>query len=222
MVALDPEKAALCYLLCRSLGARRVVEAGTSFGVSIIYLAAAVRDNLAGGGVVVGTEREPNPPENPGSPIVAGTEREPDPLENPGSGIVAGTEHEPGKVAHPCSGIVVGTEHEPEKVERANANIAAAGLADYVDVRAGDLRETLRDLDGPIDFMRVDIGIPMALPALRLVEPKLRRGALVVCDNVVRGANEYREYLDHVRDPEGPFTSVTVPGQGGIEISMKR
>jgi len=60
-VALDPEKCDLCYLLCRSLKARRVVEFGTSFGVSTIYLAAAVRDNvrdLGGEGVVVGTEIE--------------------------------------------------------------------------------------------------------------------------------------------------------------------
>ena len=32
MVALDRDKAEFCYLLCRSLRATRVVEAGTSFG----------------------------------------------------------------------------------------------------------------------------------------------------------------------------------------------
>lgn len=44
----------LLYLLARAAGARTAVEYGTSFGVSTIYLASAVRDN--GGGVVVGTE----------------------------------------------------------------------------------------------------------------------------------------------------------------------
>jgi hypothetical protein len=51
MVALDRDKAELCYQLCRSLRASRVVEAGTSLGVSTLYLAAAVRDNGAEGGV---------------------------------------------------------------------------------------------------------------------------------------------------------------------------
>ena len=74
----------------------------------------------------------------------------------------------------------------------------------------------------PIDFMLVDIWTPMALPALRLVTPHLRPGALVVCDNVVGAASEYRDYLGFVRDPDGPFTSVTVPGNGGMEISRKR
>lgn len=70
--------------------------------------------------------------------------------------------------------------------------------------------------------MLVDIWTPMALPALRLVTPHLRPGALVVCDNVVGAASEYRDYLGFVRDPGGPFTSVTVPGNGGMEISRKR
>ena len=61
LVALDRDKAELGYLLCRALQARRVVEAGTSFGVSTLYLAAAVRDVVGepGRGVVIGTEYEP-------------------------------------------------------------------------------------------------------------------------------------------------------------------
>jgi predicted O-methyltransferase YrrM len=51
---LSAEQGAFCYLLARSIGARRIVEFGTSFGVSTIYFAAAVRDN--GGGLVTGTE----------------------------------------------------------------------------------------------------------------------------------------------------------------------
>jgi predicted O-methyltransferase YrrM len=44
----------LLYLVARSIDARRIVEFGTSFGISTIYMAAAAKDN--GGGVVVGTE----------------------------------------------------------------------------------------------------------------------------------------------------------------------
>ena len=46
----------LLYMLTRSTGARNVLEFGTSFGVSTIYLAAALRDN--GGGLVITTEFE--------------------------------------------------------------------------------------------------------------------------------------------------------------------
>src|SRR5690349_540552 len=46
LVALDRDKAEFCYQLCRAKDARRIVEIGTSYGVSTLYLAAAVRDNL--------------------------------------------------------------------------------------------------------------------------------------------------------------------------------
>lgn len=171
LVALDPQKAALCHLLCRSIGARRVVEAGTSFGVSTIYLAAAVHAAVAAEG---------------------------------------------------SEGFVVGTEHEPAKAAAARRHLDEAGLSDLVEIREGDLRESLTDLTGSIDFMLVDIWIPMARPVLDIVTPLLRPGALVVCDNVVGGYRAYADYLEAVRDPDGPFRSVTVPGNGGLEISMKR
>lgn len=53
-LAVSPETARLLYLLARGIGARAVVEFGTSFGLSTIHLAAALRDN--GGGRLIGSE----------------------------------------------------------------------------------------------------------------------------------------------------------------------
>lgn len=52
------ETGVLLYLLARATQARTILEFGTSFGVSTIYLAAALRDN--GGGMVITTEFEPS------------------------------------------------------------------------------------------------------------------------------------------------------------------
>lgn len=49
-----PEVGRMLYMLVRMLPASNIVEFGTSFGASLIYLAAAVRDN--GFGSVIGTE----------------------------------------------------------------------------------------------------------------------------------------------------------------------
>jgi predicted O-methyltransferase YrrM len=57
-LASSPGHGMYLYMLARALDARRIVEFGTSFGVSTIYLALAVRDN--GGGVVIGTEMIPS------------------------------------------------------------------------------------------------------------------------------------------------------------------
>jgi predicted O-methyltransferase YrrM len=52
------ETGALLYMLARSSGARTIVEFGTSFGISTLHLAAALRDN--GGGRLITSEFEPS------------------------------------------------------------------------------------------------------------------------------------------------------------------
>lgn len=166
MVALDRDKAEFCYLLCRALRATRVVEAGTSFGISTLYLAAAVRDNQ---------------------------------VEN---------------------GVVIGTEHELSKVEIARENFREAGLSEFIELREGDLRQTLLDVGGPVDFMLVDIW-EVALPALERVSSSPRSGAIVVCDNTAVDADEYRDYFEFVNDPSNRFRTMTVPFQGGFELTVR-
>lgn len=53
-MAVNPDFGHLLYTLVRTAKAKNIVEFGTSFGVSTIYLAAALRDN--GGGRVITTE----------------------------------------------------------------------------------------------------------------------------------------------------------------------
>ena len=111
LVALDRDKAEFCYQLCRASNARRIVEIGTSYGISTLYLAAALRDNQrAGGG----------------------------------------------------DGRVIGTEYEPGKARAARQHFEEAGLTPFIDLREGDLRETLKQIDDPVDFVLVDIWITMA------------------------------------------------------------
>jgi predicted O-methyltransferase YrrM len=52
------ETGALLYMLARSSGARTIVEFGTSFGISTLHLAAALKDN--GGGRLITSEFEPS------------------------------------------------------------------------------------------------------------------------------------------------------------------
>ena len=168
-VALDRDKAEFCYQLCRALCARCIVEAGTSYGVSTLYLAAAVRDNARVGG---------------------------------------------------ARGVVIGTEYEPAKAAAARANFAAADLAPFIDLREGDLRETLRDVGGTVDFMLVDIWTPMARPALELVAPRLRPGAAVVCDNTAEYREEYRDYFDFIAAQHPRLRTATLPFRGGLELTV--
>lgn len=177
LIALDRLKAEFCYHVCRALQARRVVEAGTSFGVSTLFLAAAVRDTLR-------------------------------------------------QVAHAQSAgnerpVVIGTEYEPEKAQLARDHFAEAGLADLIDLREGDLRETLADVHGPIDFMLIDIWTPMARPALALIAPHLRAGGVVICDNTEQFREAYSEYFEFVHDPRNGLRTMTLPFEGGLEFTVR-
>jgi len=165
LVALEPDKARFCYLLCRALSASRIVEAGTSFGVSTLYLAAAVRDN--------------------------------------------------------SGGTVIATEWEPEKAQVARAHFEKAGLARYVDLRQGDVRETLRSVEAPVDFLLLDIWTPVARATMELVAPRMRPGAVAIVDNTHRRRAEYSDYFAYVNDPTNGFATVTLPFEGGLEMSTK-
>ena len=57
-LAVSRETGVLLYMLARSSRARTIVEFGTSFGISTLHLAAALRDN--GGGRLITSEFEPS------------------------------------------------------------------------------------------------------------------------------------------------------------------
>jgi predicted O-methyltransferase YrrM len=57
-LAVSRDTGTLLYMLARSIRAQSIVEFGTSFGISTLHLAAALRDN--GGGRLIGSEFEPS------------------------------------------------------------------------------------------------------------------------------------------------------------------
>ncbi|WP_017907032.1 O-methyltransferase [Pseudomonas asplenii] len=69
-LAVSRETGALLYLLARSGNARNIVEFGTSFGISTLHLAAALRDN--GGGRLISSEFEPSKVEQAKKNLAAG------------------------------------------------------------------------------------------------------------------------------------------------------
>ena len=99
---------------------------------------------------------------------------------------------------------------------RARANLAAAGLADLVEIREGDALRTLAaDLPDSVDLLLLDGAKALYPEVLARVEHRLRPGAFVVADN----ADFNRDYLAYVRAPENGYLSV--PFGGDVELSMR-
>jgi len=166
-MSVSSEGGTLLYLLARATGARTVVEYGTSFGVSTIHLASAVRDN--GGGTVIGTE----------------------------------------------------LQHD--KAVAAQRNFVEAGVSDLVDLRVGDALETLADVPEVVDLVLLDGWPDLALPVLRLLEPSLRPGSLILVDDVDMdwGSDVHGPLLAHLGDPENGYLSVKLPVGDGIQACVR-
>lgn len=83
-------------------------------------------------------------------------------------------------------GAVVTLEIDPHHAAVAQANLAAAGLGDRVDVRVGPAIETLATLEGPFDLVFIDADKQSNAAYLREALRLSRPGTTIVIDNVIR------------------------------------
>jgi predicted O-methyltransferase YrrM len=106
-IALDEDKCHYTYQLINAMGATNIVEAGTSFGVSTIYLALAIANTKAATGK---------------------------------------------------PGVVIATEKEEQKASVARKYWAQCGpvVEDQIDLRVGDLLQTLKEGLPEIDLLLLD------------------------------------------------------------------
>jgi predicted O-methyltransferase YrrM len=115
-------------------------------------------------------------------------------------------------------GHVTTLEHDPKKIGALQANIDDAGLTEWVDLRAGDAKQTLREIGDVFDVVfldaeKVDYEGLYAL-ARRLVEP----GGLIVADNVLSDVDALAAY-SAARQADPTCLSVTVPLDRGLELT---
>ena len=163
-IPITPQQGAFLYMQALAKGAKNIVEFGTSYGISTLYLAAAARKN---------------------------------------------------------GGRVITTEYLPHKAEAARRHFAAAGLADYIELREGDALETLQDIAGGIDFVLLDGWPNLVYPVFKLLEPKLALRAAVAVDDVEGFAPAMQDYLDYVRNPANGYVSATLKPSKALEYNVK-
>ena len=138
-----------------------------------------------------------------------------------GTSFGISTIHLAAAVSDNGAGRVVSTELNAAKAAQARANIAEAGLEDQVTILEGDALETLAGLAGPVGFVLLDGWKNLYLPVLRLLEPRLTPGALVVADDTVSMAAQMADYLAYVRDPGHGYLSIAFPDSDGLEITCR-
>ena len=96
-------------------------------------------------------------------------------------------------------GRLITIELDANRARRARENFERAGLAGRVEVRTGDARELVREIEEEVDLLFLDCNYSNYHPCFTGLEGRLRDGALVVADNVGLGAAGMKDYLDLVR-----------------------
>lgn len=118
-------------------------------------------------------------------------------------------------------GKLIGTEFVAAKVKEAQKNLEEVSLSSFVEIREGDARETLKTLPQGIDLCLMDGFPPFSLEVFKLIAPKLRRGAIVISDDIPMNRELLAGYFAYLRDPQNGFRSVYLPLGDGTEISVK-
>jgi predicted O-methyltransferase YrrM len=122
-------------------------------------------------------------------------------------------------------GHLITIDIDAEMARQCRENVKKAGLEKTVTVVEGDALKVLPTLEGEFDFVFIDAAKRDYLKYLQAIEPRLKRGAVVVADNVIRFANDLRDYLDYVQTG-GNYETVTVQASkekdDGMAISYKR
>jgi predicted O-methyltransferase YrrM len=103
-------------------------------------------------------------------------------------------------------GRVITTELSAAKIAAAKRTFVQTGLDDLITVLEGDALTTLASLDGPVEFVLLDGWKELYLPVIKLLEPHLSTGALIVADNTEMA--DTKPYLDYVRNPDNGYVSV--------------
>ena len=106
---------------------------------------------------------------------------------------IAGTLRELG------GGRLITLEQDAKRAAEAARNFEKAGVADRISQIIGDARKRIADVAEPIDLLFLDGGFANYHPCLKACMPRLRDGALLVADNAGIGADQMKDYLDHVR-----------------------
>lgn len=162
---VPPEVGRFLYVLTRASRPKRIVEVGTSFGVSAIHFACALKDN--------------------------------------------------------GEGRLVSSELSHAKAAAAGENLASLGLEGLVEIRCGDAFEALERLEDPIDLLFLDGWKDGYLPLLKMLQPLLHAGALVVADDIKLFPERLASYLEHVRNPQNRYRSVELAIGDGVELSVR-
>jgi predicted O-methyltransferase YrrM len=115
-------------------------------------------------------------------------------------------------------------EIDPRMAKECRENLQKVGLEKTVTCIEGDALKTLPTLEGEFDFVFIDAVKRDYLKYLKLIEPKLKPGAVIVADNVIRSAGAMKDFLDYIQESPDYDTVIiraSMEKNDGLSVSYK-
>lgn len=115
-------------------------------------------------------------------------------------------------------------EIDPRSIKECRENLKKVGLENTVTCIEGDALKTLPTLEGEFDFVFIDAVKRDYLKYLKIIEPKLKPGAVIVGDNVIRSARAMRDFLDYIQESPKYDTVIiraSMEKKDGMSVSYK-
>ncbi|KVG77554.1 O-methyltransferase [Burkholderia ubonensis] len=116
-------------------------------------------------------------------------------------------------------GVVVATERDARKCAHLRDHVKTAGLDAHVDMREGDVFETVAELDGTFDMVFIDVWADAYLKLFTHIERLLRPGSVVLADNMYTAEDAVRPYK-HYLDDDPRFSTTTLAFESGVEFTV--
>jgi len=115
-------------------------------------------------------------------------------------------------------------EINSRRVKECRENLRKVGLEKTVTCVEGDALKTLKTLKGEFDFVFIDAVKQDYFKYLKLIEPKLKPGAVIVADNVISYAGAMKDFLDYIQKSPNYDTVIiraSIEKRDGLSISYK-
>ena len=97
---------------------------------------------------------------------------------------------------------------DPKMVKIARDNVDKMKLGKTVIVVEGDALKVMPALEGQYDFVFIDAVKRDYFKYLKAIEPKLKPGAVIVADNVIKSAKEMPDFLEAVQNSPNYHTVI--------------
>ncbi len=125
--------------------------------------------------------------------------------------------------ALPEDGELIACDVNEETTAIARRYAEEAGVADRIDYRLGDAKETIAELDGEFDLVFIDAWKPDYVDYYELVLPRLAPDGLILADNTLgglRGTEGIARFNEHVL-ADDRVECVLVPIRDGLTLIRK-